>query len=146
MKPKSFDQTFAAVASTAVVAGVVAGFWILGTPGRQRAISADRQRIDDLVTIAQNLHQDYQAQQANFQLPATLEEDQIRTDPLTNQPYEYQRLTDTTFNLCANFDTDSSTYPFRNRRRPPEVRRWDHPTGRHCFEFDVTEYPGSFYY
>lgn len=146
MNPKTFDRTFAAVATAAVVAGIVAGFWILGTPGRQRAIAADRQRIGDLVAIAQNLHQNYQAQQENFQLPAQLDEDEQRTDPLTNQPYAYQRLSDTRFELCASFSTDSSTYPFSNRPRPPETRQWEHPAGNHCFEFEVTEYPGSFYY
>ncbi len=145
MKPKTFDRTFAGVATAAVVAGIIAGFWILGTPGRQRAISSDRQRISDLVAMAQNLHQDYQAQQDGFQLPETLDANEQRSDPLTNQPYEYQRLSDTTFELCASFDTDSSTYPFSNRPRPPETRQWEHPEGRHCFEFDVTEYPGTFY-
>jgi len=146
MTPKTFDRIFTGVATAAVVAGILAGFWILGTPGRQRAISSDRQRISDLVAIAQNLHQDYQAQQDDFQLPETLAADEQRTDPISRQVYEYQRLSDTTFELCANFDTDSSTYPFRNRPRPPEARRWEHPEGRHCFEFDVTEYPDRIYY
>jgi hypothetical protein len=146
MNPKTFDRIFAGVATAAVVAGIFAGFWVLGTPGRQRAIAADRQRIGDLIAIAQNLHQNYQAQQENFQLPTSLEDDELRTDPLTNQPYEYQRLGESTFELCATFDTDSNTYPFSNRPRPPEARQWEHPAGRHCFEFDVTEYPGTFYY
>ena len=146
MNPKTFDRAFAVVATTAVVFGIVAGFWILGTPGRQRQIASDRQRLSDLVAIAQNLHQDYQAQQDNFQLPDSLATDEQRTDPITRQLYEYNRLTDTTFELCATFATDSSTYPFSNRPRPPEGRRWDHPEGRHCFEFDVTEYPSNFYY
>ncbi len=146
MNPKTFDQTFAGVATAAVVIGIVAGFWVLGTPGRQREIASDRQRISDLVAIAQNLHQDYQAQQDNFRLPESLKADDQRTDPITRQLYEYSRLSNVTFELCATFATDSSTYPFRNRPRPPEARRWEHPKGRHCFEFDVTEYPGNAYY
>jgi hypothetical protein len=144
--PKTIDRAFAGVATAAVVAGIFAGFWVLGTPGRQRAIALDRQRLQDLNMMAQSLHQDYQAQQDTFQLPAELDQDDLRIDPLTNQPFEYRRLSANSFELCASFDTDSSTYPFSNRPQPPDTRRWEHPAGRHCFEFDVTEYPGGFYY
>ncbi|HIK43284.1 MAG TPA: hypothetical protein IGR64_00180 [Leptolyngbyaceae cyanobacterium M65_K2018_010] len=146
MNRLSFDQAFAAAATTAVILGVIGGFWVLGTPGRQRSIAADRQRLQDLGMVAQNLHQNYLNQPDTYQLPASLPAAESRNDPLTNQPYEYQRLSDRTFRLCANFDTDSSTYPLSRPPQDPALQRWQHPQGRHCFEFSVTEYPGVVYY
>lgn len=140
----SVDQMFATVATVAVVAGIVAGFWVLGTPGRQRLIAADRQRLEDINAIAQTLHQEFEANPADhpdYQLPTRLDATDNRQDPLTHQPYEYQRLGDRTYQLCANFDTDSRTYRFQPRSPTPNARHWDHPTGRHCFEFEVSTRP-----
>jgi hypothetical protein len=144
MKRLSFDQTFAAVATGAVVGGLIAGFWVLGTPGRQRQISADRQRIEDLQAVADILHQQSQQsldQEEAYTLPDTLTDSENRTDPVSNQPYTYQRLSDQTYQLCADFATDSSTYAFGNRRPTANAEHWEHPEGTHCFEFDVTESP-----
>jgi len=146
MSRLSFDQAFAAAATAAVVAGIVGGFWVLGTPARQRDIAADRQRLQDLGAIAQNLHQQYLNQPDTYQLPDALPTAEGRNDPLTNQPYEYERLSDRTFQLCATFDTDSSTHPLANRVDDPAIERWQHPQGQHCFEFEVSEYPGVVYY
>jgi hypothetical protein len=143
MKRFSLDQIFAIVATIVVIGGIVAGFWVLGTPGRQRLISADRQRIEDLRGIAQELY--WQAQnQENYQLPASLSEDDLRRDPLTQQLYEYKRLTDQTYQLCAEFSTDSSTYPLGNRPQEQDRQNWQHPQGRHCFDFDVSKQSPNF--
>ncbi len=146
MSRLSFDQAFAVAATTAVVAGIVGGFWVLGSPARQRDIAADRQRLQDLGAIAQNLHQQYLNQPDIYKLPDALPTAEGRNDPLTQQPYEYERLGDRTFQLCATFDTDSSTYPLTDRSNDPAIERWQHPQGRHCFEFEVSEYPGVVYY
>ena len=137
---RGFDRAFAAVATAAVGLAVVAGFWVLGTPGRQREIAADRQRLEDMAAIAQRLHEQY-LNDDRFELPATLPAGDLRNDPLTNQPYEYERLGDRDFALCATFDTDSSTHRLTNQAASPDAERWQHPEGRHCVEFDVTTYP-----
>lgn len=146
LRSLSLDQAFALVATVAVGLGIVGGFWVLGTPGRQRSIAADRQRLQDLGAMAQNLHQNYLNQTDTYQLPPSLPTAESRVDPLTQQPYEYERLGDRTFQLCATFDTDSSTYRLSQRFPDPDRQRWEHPQGRHCFEFDVTEFPGVVYY
>lgn len=142
---QTFDRAFAAVATAAVGLAIVAGFWVLGTPGRQREIAADRQRLQDVAAIAQRLHEQYLADDDSFELPATLDAIELRNDPLTNQPYEYERLGDRDFNLCATFDTDSSTHRLSDQNSNPDAERWQHPEGRHCFEFDVAEYPTLVY-
>ncbi|WOD40030.1 hypothetical protein [Nodosilinea sp. E11] len=138
---KTFDRMFTGAATVAVGLAIAAGFWVLGTPGRQRDIAADRQRLQDVAAIAQRLHDRYLAETNSFELPTTLDPNELRNDPLTNQPYEYERLGDRTFELCATFDTDSSTHRLRNTNFNPDAARWQHPQGRHCFEFEVTEYP-----
>lgn len=138
----SFDRAFASAATLAVVGGIVAGFWVLGTPGRQRAIAADRQRIQDLQAIAFELHGRSQSP-ADFELPAELDDGQRRVDPLTDEPYSYQRLSESSYELCAQFDTDSSTYPLQNATQENEF--WQHPEGQHCFEFELGEQPPSLY-
>lgn len=141
-KPISFDRAFAGIATVAVAAGIIAGFWVLGTPGRQRDIAADRQRLQDLQSIAFELNGRSQSQ-AEFELPAELEDSQRREDPITNQLYDYERLSASSYELCAEFATDSSTYPLQNASQRDEF--WRHPEGRHCFEFDITEQPPSIY-
>jgi hypothetical protein len=143
---QAFDRAFAAVATVAVGLAVVAGFWVLGTPGRQREIAADRQRLQDMAAIAQRLHERYiSSQNDRFELPTALEAMDLRNDPLTNQTYEYQKLGDRTFQLCATFDTDSSTHRLSDQESNPDAERWQHPQGRHCFEFDVTQFPTLVY-
>jgi hypothetical protein len=142
---RAFDRAFAAVATVAVGLAIAAGFWVLGTPGRQREIAADRQRLQDVAAIAQRLHERYLTDNDSFELPATLDAIELRNDPLTNQPYEYERLGDRDFELCATFDTDSSTHRLSTQQSNPDAARWQHPEGRHCFEFDVTEYPTLVY-
>ncbi len=145
MSHKSFDRAFAGVATAAVLAAITAGFWVIGTPGRQREIAADRQRLQDVVAIAQRLHERYLTETNRFELPIALAAADSRYDPLTNQPYEYERLGDRNFEFCATFDTDSSTHRLSAQDSNPDAARWQHPEGRHCFEFDVTEYPTLVY-
>ncbi|MFZ4639326.1 MAG: hypothetical protein ACOYMP_02825 [Nodosilinea sp.] len=137
----SLDRAFVIAASLAVGVAIVVGFWAVGTPGRQRQIAADQQRWQDLTTIAGTLHQDYLADPDHYQLPKGLTAGANPTDPLTAQPYEYQRLSDRRYQLCANFDTDSRRYPLIRGAQGPAQERRDHPQGRYCLNFDVSRSP-----
>lgn len=54
-------------------------------------------------------HRQYLADDDSFELSPSIGTNDLRNAPLTNQAYEYERLGDRTFNLCATFDTDIST-------------------------------------
>ena len=143
MHYSKFDRTFALIAAIAVAVGVVAGFRVLGTPNRQRLIAADRERIQDLRSIAWRLYEDAEKARDRGQpveLPESLSERDRTTDPITDLAYEYHRLSETAYELCAEFATDSSTYPLSTPRNERE-NDWRHPQGRHCFEFDLSEEP-----
>lgn len=124
-----------------VIVIVVAGFFIAGSPFKQRLIRFDRERVNDLQTI--------QGQIVNFwtskeKLPDSLGNlnDSISgfaapVDPETSKPYEYKIKGNLIFELCANFNFDSkeniidaskpiSPYGFEEN--------WDHSIGRVCFE------------
>lgn len=146
MKTLSFDKSFAVVSTLAVIAGIVSGFWVLGTPGRQRSIASDQRRLSDLQDVAQTLYWQSQDRGEAFTLPETLSPGDLGSDPITQQPYEYNRLTDKTYELCAEFETDTSTYTLRNQPSEANADRWNHSEGRHCFEFDLAEPPPSLYF
>lgn len=138
---KTFNQISATLATVAIAVAIAFGFWVLGTPQRQRLQAADEQRVEDLHAIALNLHWNARSTLNRGQaveLPASLPPDIRRTDPITEQPYEYQRLDDTTYELCAEFATNSAADPLQ---RQDENEFWLHPSGEHCFEFNVLEQP-----
>jgi hypothetical protein len=122
------SRAIAAAAIVIVAAIVVAAFVTIGSPNRARAEALDRQRVLDLGDVAAELHEDYGARP----LPAALP--QPRRDPVSGKPYEYRRLGDNRYHLCATFELPT----------PPEQRTgtdvntfWRHPAGRFCYILDA---------
>ncbi|ESA35064.1 hypothetical protein N836_13895 [Leptolyngbya sp. Heron Island J] len=140
MNHSAFDRTFAALATIAVAAGAIAGFWMLGTPGQQRLITSDRQRLEDLHAIANTLYWQNQDQE-DYVLPDALDNIDQRQDPITQEPYSYSKIDDILYQLCADFATDSSTYRLAHTNN----QAWQHPQGRYCFELDISQQPPSIY-
>ncbi len=120
---------------------VIAGFFIAGSPFKQRLVRFDRERVNDLQLI--------QGQIVNFwlskeKLPDSLDNlrDSISgfvapVDPETGQPYEYKIKNNLTFELCANFNFDSkeSKIDISNPVSPYNFEdNWTHNNGRACFE------------
>ena len=141
MSQSKFDRLFALLATAAVVLGVIVGFWLLGSPTRQRQITADQQRLTDIRGIAQSLHQ--QAEQSQnrgspVNLPTALPRRERKTDPISGKLYEYQRIDKTHYKLCAVFATDSTEDRLQNSPSTDQDL-WQHPRGRHCFRLDVRE-------
>ncbi|HTE18651.1 MAG TPA: hypothetical protein VK689_09770 [Armatimonadota bacterium] len=129
----------------ALVVGVVAvGLIIAGPPERERQRRADRERITDLQGLSTAISQYYMREKA---LPDTLE--QVRnqpelyapsiTDPKTRQPYRYRKLGKSVYELCADFETDTTQTRDRSRRRSYEEVSpfWNHRIGSACFRLEV---------
>ena len=127
------DRTFMIVSLILVILGVGAAFTLLGSPARQRQVSLDQERVQDLVNIARQLSYRTEATgEAGEQLPEQLPADlSVDRDPVTDEPYEYQRLSDSTYELCATFTTDSREYV---RYEIWPNAQWQHLAGRHCYE------------
>ncbi len=148
-----------------VVAAIVSGFLIVGSPAKQRDLRFDAQRISDLSTIQWQIVSQWQQKGA---IPPTLDglADSISGfavphDPSTNAPYEYIVKGKTSFDLCATFalaSQDASgrgaygegystgiAYPTYPSPIGTEGDSWAHPAGRACFTrtIDPSRYPVS---
>lgn len=143
---KSFTYIVIAVVS----ASVIAGFFIVGSPGRERTRRFDDERLNHLQVIQGEIINYWQSKS---QLPPGLEDltDSIRGfraphDPETNEPYVYNRKDDLLFELCGTFSLPSEGYnevSFAVPTKPELVRApyppdlystWEHGIGYTCFE------------
>jgi hypothetical protein len=136
---------FAGAAGALVLAVLVGGFVIAGTPMTARLEQWDERKLEDLQTIRTEigyivLEPGESGGQPRIKrgLPKTLDEvvqlaeysrPQIR-DPQTGDAYEYEVIDETHFRLCTMFNLP--------RDKTYEVF-WNHPAGRHCYVVDVLE-------
>ena len=135
--------------SFVVLASIIAGFFIIGTPAEQRDRRFDERRVNDL-QILQSQIVNYWTQKES--LPQSLNglEDSISgfvvpKDPQNDASYEYNILSLVSFELCATFKTStkdfSSTYKGSTSFYMEEPlpygsfqQNWDHEAERTCFE------------
>jgi len=147
-KIKIFDWAVISV----VLASVIAGFFLAGSPQSQRLVRFDERRVSDLQNIQWQLINYWQRKEA---LPATLDElnDSISgfyapKDPETGSDYDYKKTGKMSFELCAVFSTDGSgEYTDKTISMPSPIgsqeNNWSHGSGRTCFEriIDPQLYP-----
>lgn len=156
---KTNKPTIAAwTASILVLATIVAGFFMVGTPAQQRAKRFDQQRINDLQTIQGQLLNYWIQKEILPEELMELTRDQLSgfilpQDPETGEDYEYGKLTIFSFELCAVFKTKTNQesgsyyydydYPGYDQMMPvmPPAKGikgqffpWSHDQGRICFE------------
>jgi hypothetical protein len=131
-------QRLAAIVTLVVMAAVITGIVILGSPAEERAKRIDLRRVNDLQRM-ENAVNFYFAERAT--LPASVEElskqsgVRIGSDPVTGAAYRYRALDAERFELCGTFDRPSTP------RMLTGVNLWEHPAGNHCFSRKVTKQP-----
>lgn len=141
LTPQARGITYGILAGILVV--VVAGFFMAGSPFRQRSVRFDVQKVNDLQNIQWQVINYWQKKDV---LPQSIDElrDDIAgyvppTDPQSGDTYEYRATGALSFDLCAEFNLPSEE---RNRgvAKPlygPDglqaVESWDHSDGRVCF-------------
>jgi hypothetical protein len=140
-KQERSRRLVARTAGGAVVLILVTALTLAGSPRAARARAADERRVQALQTISSAIDAYHGSQR---HLPASLEK--LREQPAvyvesivdvsTGKPYEYRRLDAKSYQLCATFETDSSTLP---AARPRFGNLWNHPAGRHCFKLTVQQ-------
>ncbi|WP_115497554.1 hypothetical protein [Dyella monticola] len=129
----------AIIASVAMLGAVAAGMCVVGSPTHQRQLKLDDQRISALSVMANAVHR-YRL--VHHTLPGDLSELRLQgrwsSDPVTGEPYAYNRLGDDTYTLCAHFDavdqrhTGDYATPYLYTPGSPA---WRHPAGLYCFHF-----------
>ncbi len=136
----------------AVAASIVIGFFIVGSPAKQRSVRFDEQRISDLQTL--------QGEVVNYwtmkeKLPQSIDNlrDSISgfvppSDPKTGAVYQYRIKSSLSFELCATFETKSLDLTGRGNDQlipkpasfpggsylEPYQQNWQHEIGQVCFE------------
>ena len=119
-----------------VAAALGYSMFLLGTPGEQRDLRLDRERVANLANIARNVNIYWSL---NGTLPGSFEDMSgpgfsIRSvnDPESNDRYEYNALGDADYELCAVFSTDTGKSGEADRAFSDRV--WYHGIGRTCFQ------------
>lgn len=163
-----FDTLLLAKSVVLVLAAIVWSFTVMGGPGSQRDLRLDQRRIEDLQSIQWQVINYWQQKE---KLPLSLEEFKnpvsnymVPQDPEFEKGavYEYRKISDKTFELCATFtapipkgwvensksgfggvmpvrDIAVSSVPYPGGMNDS----WDHQVGRTCFErtIDPDLYP-----
>ena len=152
---------FAGTAIGLVTASLVVGFLVMGSPSQQRLTGFDFQKLSDLQNIQYQIVYRWQREAG---LPNSLSDldDSISgfvapTDVQTGKSYEYKKISELSFELCADFNLDSNEnfnraiavpLPAENIKGtygPNEADNWRHGSGRVCFQrtIDPKLYPPS---
>lgn len=138
---------FGVIAAIAVLASIVSGFLIIGSPSTARMIRFDEQKVQQLSELQWRILNYWQQKQ---KLPTNLMElnDSISgftvpMDPQTGEAYEYEAAGALTFKLCATFNKDSSERRRTSRSGSVAMpigagikgeNNWEHGVGRVCFD------------
>lgn len=127
-------------ATMAITVSVVWGFAIIGSPFAERDRRFDAERASDLRSIQEDVIRFWLDMKT---LPANLDEIASRDpqshwvapkDPQSGTLYEYRKIGDLSFEVCAIFaratEIDNDSVGSRRYRGNPD---WNHEAGRTCF-------------
>ncbi|MDB5189115.1 MAG: hypothetical protein JWL82_72 [Parcubacteria group bacterium] len=148
-------RIMAGVIAAIVALSIIAGFFIIGTPGHVRMLRFDDQKVSDLQNIQYQALNYYQQKGA---LPTGIDalNDPLSnfiapSDPQTNAPYTYETTGSLSFKLCANFNADSVDTKGRGSTNSVSYPspaggasdNWQHGKGMTCFDrtIDPALYP-----
>jgi len=140
MNGKNGSRALVAIASVVMLAAVISGIFVLGSPTHQRALKLDDQRTSGLSMLSSAINAYRSEHQA---LPAGLQAvgfgNRTFKDPVSAVPYEYIITGSDSYQLCAIFIDASAPdgYGERGSFTSTNNTRWQHPAGRHCFVFSI---------
>lgn len=121
------------LASLAVLSSLVFGFMEIGTPTEQRNRRLDEERVNELTSIKYGILNFYSTKKA---LPESLTEVSYSESEIL-----YQILTETSFELCADFATESenadSAIPTSKPYGYTAEETFEHTVGENCFTLTV---------
>jgi len=139
------------IAVVLVLGSIILGFSVIGSPATQRKVRYDNQKVADLQNIQWQIINYWQQKgslpQALNDLRDPISGLDIPMDPQTKEAYNYEKVTDKSFKLCAEFNLDrtndlmakemsiySSPYPYM-----PGSENWKHEAGLQCFDRTIDE-------
>jgi hypothetical protein len=130
-------KLFSIIVTAVIVVLIVIALFLVGSPENERQRRFDEQRIQDLQQIRFNSIDAFYRE--NERLPDSLQETRAATpmrgmaflDPVTEDPYEYTRVSSSTYELCAVFDMPSESEMIKSDPF------WEHGAGHTCFTLDI---------
>ncbi len=138
--------TMASVSAVVVIAGIIAGFFFVGTPGSAREQRLDSERVLDLENIQSQVVSYWNQKDALPESLSDLDDSvtgfEVPVDPETEAAYEYSVTSDLTFELCATFAQETPEWAREAKTNPRIIGEfarvdngnWVHEAGRDCFE------------
>ena len=132
-------RAFPYVVGTAVIAAIVAGLVLIGSPSAQRMRRLDQIRLQDLMMLRSAVNMYFYKEGVlppSVEALATVPNASFRStmDPVTSEQYSYRAIGEARYEFCATFDAEDT-----NGDRGD--RFWAHGSGRKCFELDAPERP-----
>lgn len=137
------NNLWAGVFWIAVLAPLVWAFTIFESPSEARLRNIDEQLVSELQMV-KGAVEEYA--RVNGGLPQSIQEleqrpeQYIRLDDLllTQYGFEYHRVSQRQFELCALFERDNTEDRTANRYGYYDWQTdWEHPMGNHCFDFEI---------
>ena len=147
--PGEFSSTAKKIAYSGIALislGIIAGFFIAGSPISARKLAFDQTRIYDLQNIQSRIIYYWQSKntlpKSLTDLNSNLDNYIIPIDPETGNIYDYRIINALNFELCADFNlvsnSSSETIPQpKSDIRPVTVDSWSHGSGHYCFEREI---------
>ena len=135
---KFVKNIFIASIVTAIVAAVIGGVILLGSPAKERMRKLDKRRVENLraITSAVDLywtrHKSLSPSIESLSKEPGLSLNTL--DPETGQPYEYKVLNERNYELCTNF-----AFATAEEQNIYYKDFWSHGPGRQCFHLEVRE-------
>jgi len=161
-REQGLARIIAGVVSLFVLASIVAGFFIMGSPVKQRLLRFDQEKINNLQNIQWQVVNLWQVKRV---LPKSLAELEdpisgfvVPMDSQTGESYTYRVAGNLSFELCAVFNEKSVGVRFTSEPPRPipasvmpekiyslENSTWEHGVGETCFSrtIDPERYPKS---
>ena len=136
---KSFRKNIINIITIIMLAGIISGLVLAGSPKHARDLRLDKQRVSDLSSLSRNIDEyaiDNKVLPENLDvLPKYFHNSSI-TDPETEKEYVYKVLNDTKYQLCAEFKTETDNNDGMTLyKMNPDL--WNHNKGTHCFDREV---------
>ncbi|KKR69942.1 MAG: hypothetical protein UU13_C0018G0004 [Candidatus Nomurabacteria bacterium GW2011_GWB1_40_7] len=139
-------KVWVAISSVVMLSSIIWGFSVLGSPRTQQLLKYDEQKASDLQNIENSVQSFYSLKGI---LPNDFTELEAQNyylntiDSQTKKSYEYQKTSDTTYNLCAEFNKELTNKGYPTRSVIYEGFTWTHPAGYHCFSKTIN--PNSYF-
>jgi len=137
---RNSEKIWISLATIVVIGSIAWGFAVLGSPRSQRLGKYDEEKVSALQSmtyLVSDYYQQHEALPQSFSDLPCVQSSMGGTcvDSQTKKPYEYQKLSESSYQLCADFNRASQTSD-TNSSYPMRVGTnisWNHPAGHYCF-------------